>query len=120
MTHVFRIQDLDGRGPFKPGYTETWLIDRPELDDLKPFSVLEIYGLYSKNMFSGARFIGFGCRSIEQLKKWFIEEEYKTLLKRGYSAVEMLIDDVLLENENQVLFARQRPLNKALKKFELY
>lgn len=27
---IYRVQDADGRGPFKPGFSRKWVIDRDD------------------------------------------------------------------------------------------
>ncbi len=116
MIHIYRIQDMDGRGPFKKEFTDKWLADR-DVSHLKSFHPIQIFGAKNRTK---APFIGCGCTSIEQLKKWFTLEEYYFLLSQGYESVIISVDEILLSDKNQVLFARHRPLRRGFKKFNLY
>jgi hypothetical protein len=117
---IYRIQDKDGRGPFKPGFSDRWLCDKrsddeyralvpwtEEFDDLK---LIHMPGIH----------YGCGCRSIEQLKRWFKPGEYKTLLGFGYQAVKIGVEAVLAESKIQLIFRRSRPLNENVKEIVLY
>jgi len=116
MIKVYRVQDSDGRGPFKPGVTEKWLREN-QPDELEPFPVPKIL-----SAMAGARFrhIGCGCTALSQLRIWFTHGEYAMLLNLGYRAVEMWADEILLSDENQVLFSRKKTFKTATNYLKLY
>lgn len=106
---VFRVQDADGRGPFKPGFTATWL------DDVRDFSLPSVIQEFPKVI----RLIqekpghyGCACRDEEQLRRWFTPAELVRLQILGYRVVSMEADEVLAESANQLVFRRSRPLNE--------
>ena len=37
---VYRIQDNEGRGPWKPGFSSQWVIEREDLENLLPQGTL--------------------------------------------------------------------------------
>ena len=117
MKHIYRVQDADGRGPFKPGLTDKWLSARGDSDLLPAFSVYDIFDAQHRKK---APFYGCGCETIEQLKRWFWPDEWRILKKLGYFAVEMPVAEIILNDGNQVFFTRHRALNKAVKTFDLY
>lgn len=114
---VFRYQDNEGRGPFKPGMTERWLVDH----ESKPVGLIEQVGFGDLHRhaaaflrcYPGQEFhYGFGCRSIEHLFRWFTPEERQKLTSLGYHLVAMIADRIVTSNDYEVMFARFRPLWK--------
>lgn len=114
---IFRVQDADGRGPFKPGFSFSWVIDRDDHDILVPWYV-EL-GPVHQTAIAGM-YLGAGCRTLDQLRRWFIKPEYKKLLKFGYMAVAMEIGRILGESEVQLVFERSIPLNQKVTPVKLY
>lgn len=105
---VFRFQDSDGRGPFRPGFSKYWIDDDgpcllpPYTEE---FGVAIVGAMHATKMHCGC-----GCRTLEQLNKWFTPSEQRKLRNFGYSIVSIDIDRVIAESENQVVFARRKPL----------
>ena len=112
-TRVYRVQDQDGRGPWKPGFSDNWVIDRPDHANLMPFFVEFPHVSFKIEC-------GSGCLDLIQLKRWFTQQEYTTLLRHGYRAVQMNVDEILAESAVQVLFRRTRPFCQAVDFVELY
>lgn len=114
---VYRIQDKDGRGPWKPGFSATWVEYRQDHENLKPWGYE--MGPIHENA-TDDEFVGCGCRTIEQLRRWFTLSEYKTLLTSGYRAVKMDIKRSLGDSKTQCLFTRDIPLHINVKRIKLY
>lgn len=114
---VYRIQDKDGRGPWKPGFSNQWVEDRPEHDVLLPWyrtmGHVHLQAIYGAHM-------GSACRSLDQLRRWFTPTEYSKLLTLGYQAVSMEAGRILGDDGNQVVFERAWPLNERVKVETLY
>lgn len=116
MATVYRIQDKDGRGPFKPGFSSRWVELREDHDDLVPWFVE--FGRVDMKCISGMA-IGSACRTVEQLRRWFSESEYKTLKAHGYQAVE--IDaSIVAESQIQCFIQRPKQFKEDVKPFNLY
>ena len=113
---IYRVQDKDGRGPFKPGFSHKWIKVRAAHDDLKPW--FSEFGAINRKVRSGFR-CGSACLSISKLRIWFTREEYATLQSLGYQAVKMDAD-ILAESFSQCFFERERPLAEAIQPIELY
>lgn len=62
---------------------------------------------------------GCGCRTVEQIKKWFTPTERMRLRLLGYKLVAMSADRVLAESKNQLVFLREKPLNEDIEVLEL-
>lgn len=114
---VFRVQDGEGRGPWRPGFSNKWVEDRDDLDSLKPWP-LEM-GDVLRGRIVGMH-VGCGCRSLEQLRRWFTEAEYRKLCGFGYRAVKMDAGRILGESKIQCVFERAKPLRESAEPVELY
>jgi hypothetical protein len=114
---VFRVQDKDGRGPFKPGFSSTWVEDRDDHDNLVPWFVE--MGRVDLQMIAGMSG-GTACRTLEQLRRWFTPSEYKTLRRHGYQAVRLEAGRIIGESSIQLFFERCRPLREGATPVELY
>lgn len=123
-TTIFRIQDKDGRGPYKPGFSKHWtdpdarcLIGAP----LFPPYMEEFPEVQDKiNSIADINGGSFGCgfRTREQLHHWFTKDELEKLFRYGYSIVEIHPDRVLAESENQLVFWCKKPLKHIAKILE--
>ena len=114
---IYRVQDRDGRGPWKPGFSHRWIEDRPDLDNLPPW--FEEFGRVDRCAPAGAS-IGSGCRTLEQLRRWFTPIEYLTILRFGYQAIGMEVDCILAESDIQCVFARRKLLKQDVVPVSLY
>ena len=114
---VFRIQDKYGRGPWKPGFSRYWVEPRPDHANLIPF--YQEFGPVFQYATSGM-FLGCGCLSENQLRRWFSPTEYQRLIKLGYQAVRIGAGRILAESDIQCVFERTKPLHKDVSVFDLY
>ncbi|WP_299073468.1 hypothetical protein [uncultured Paraglaciecola sp.] len=114
---VFRIQDADGRGPFKPGFSSQWVEIRADHQNLK--SWLDEFGPIQNELLVG-EYAACGCKTIAQLKRWFTKAEYKRLRRLGYNAMRIEVGRILAESEIQCVFGSAHPLNKNTKIVRLY
>ena len=119
METVFRIQDVNGRGPYKPGFSRVWLdADHEEakahlvpwFEELGRVDRLALYGSV----------VGCGCVSVEQLRGWFTPSEYGRLVGHGYRAVKMDRVRILAQSSIQCVFERAGALSEGVEPFELY
>src|SRR5207247_592614 len=97
-SEVFRVQDKDGRGPWKPGFSHRWVEDREDHDKLVPWYTE--FGRVDRRAIYGMA-VGSGCRTLEQLRRWFTPSEYRTLRRLGYQAVRLKAGRILAESEIQ-------------------
>lgn len=114
---VFRIQDAEGRGPWRPGFSHRWVEDRPDHANLHPW--MAEFGPVHLRALVGEHF-GCGCMTAEQLRRWFTPSEYSTLLRYGYRCVLVDADRVLAFSDIQCVFTRAKPLALDVTGFELY
>lgn len=114
---IYRVQDSDGRGPWKPGFSSTWVEHRPDHENLLPWFI-EFGPVHRTSVF--AMHVGTGCLSIEQLRRWFTPSEYKTLRSHEYHSVKMSVNTILAYSDKQCVFERTIPLNQEVELIELY
>lgn len=112
--NIYRIQDKDGRGPFKPGFTRTWL---ETIKDLPAWH--DEFGLDVLSNVNDDECCATGVRTQEALKIWFTKAERERLQILGYKPVMIPNVRVIAESPNQILFARKKPLNQNFKNIEL-
>ena len=113
---VFRVQDSDGRGPWKPNFSHAWVHPRPEHDDI----LIPFYEEFKGIRFMSDLFMGSGCLTLGQLRKWFIPLEYARLLRLGFRAVSMEVDGLLAISRVQCVFERKLPLREEVQEVKLY
>lgn len=103
---ILRIQDAEGRGPYKPGMSSRWTDDH---GDPPPPTWMEEFGDITRQC-ADDEYLGCGCRTLDQLFKWFTPTERVRLRRLGYQIVVMWADRVIAESVNQIVFARKKPL----------
>ena len=118
-SEVFRVQDKDERGPWKPGFSKRWIEDRPEEEyaALVPWPLQ--FGDVRRRSIVGMS-LGCGCRTLEQIRRWFTPTEYATLRRLGYCAVKMEVGRILAESDIQCVFERSKPLREDVVPVDLY
>jgi len=118
MDTIFRIQDHEGRGPWRPGFSKKWV------DVLGPpppppyFEEFPNWQELIKLPKQAGLHHGCGCRSIEQMRRWFTKNEMWKLRRLGFAIVTMDVDEIIAESDNQVIFARLKSLNKDVTLYE--
>lgn len=107
---LYRIQDGEGRGPFRPGFSETWLdAHKPGYEDLLPWFEEFGWHIVDECKASGLH-VGSACRTLDQLYLWFTRSERRRLQRYGYDVVTIIPDRIFAESENQVVFGCKTPL----------
>jgi hypothetical protein len=56
---VYRVQDVEGRGPWRPGFSRLWVRDRDDHDNLRPWVEQFGVGIIPRNGWPFGRH--FGC-----------------------------------------------------------
>ena len=106
---VFRVQDAEGRGPYRPGLSHKWTDDdhwRNQSFFVEfGWSVEKVRTLWNRNESGGC-----GFRDLVGLHRWFGASECAKLDELGYSIVRMVADRIIAESRQQLVFARKKPL----------
>lgn len=113
----FRIQDDEGRGPWRPGFSHRWVEDRPDHKNLLPWMV-EIGPVHRLALFG--EHIGSACETLSQLQRWFTESEYRTLRRLGYQCVSISGARVLGRSATQCVIASAKPFRAVSSPIALY
>jgi hypothetical protein len=118
---IYRIQDAEGRGPFRPGLSLRWIDDeaKPHESTLKPWPEEFPEVFFAIRIFRTI-YCGCGCNSPEQLKLWFSKLEIRKMEILGLNPVIMEVDEILAESPVQLVFRRLKPLREDVKPFKLY
>lgn len=107
---VYRMQDANGRGPFKPGFTRFWV--DPSRTEWLP-SIFDDFPELRFDKMGG--YYGCGCEDMDMLDRWFLPSEREILRAAGYSLVAVDADEILYRSPSQVIFWRKKPLNDGIK-----
>lgn len=117
VRRVYRVQDTRGRGPWRPGFSRRWVEERDDHKALKSW-IEEFPDL--RTIAAPSTYYGCGCETLRQLRRWFTESEYQTLLSLGYRCVRLDIDRILASGPTQCVFVRHRALRKGAILIDLY
>ena len=114
MTRVFRIQDADGRGPWRPGFSVKWSDPdfAPGVEDLPPYFVEFGHDLLERRGIPGEHY-GCAVRKLKDLCRWVSAAERAKLATLGFNIVSLKPDRILAESKNQLVFACRTPLSRA-------
>jgi len=104
---ILRIQDAEGRGPYRPGMSQHWVDDH---GPPPPPPIFVEFGTEIFNQLSPEECMGCGFRTMDQLNKWFTKSELRKMKALGYQLVVLWVDRVVAESAHQVVFARKKPL----------
>lgn len=113
---VYRVQDRNGRGPYKPGMSHRW----SDGEERGRLSIQDEFGWGFLQHQSPGEAIGCGFRSVEQLLSWFSDEELRKLYAMGYRVVAMRVDRILEESDRQCVFVRHLPLCKKVQTWKIF
>lgn len=118
---VYRVQDVDGIGPWKPGLSKIWVQDRDDHKNLLPWFIeFDERVILRKIELHKTKNIGCGCGDIEQLRRWFSQIEYFRLLLLGYRAVKMQADVIFDKSNIQLIFGKNKRFNDEFELINLY
>ena len=111
MSDLIRMQDADGRGPWKPGFSIVWTdphgpqLPAPVTSAIPNFRSF-VMGLHRKGL-------NIGCAVRQRnVSKWFTPAEVAKLAELGYHWHDASRCDVVWENEDQALIATRVNLRK--------
>ncbi len=108
---VYRVQDKDGRGPWRPGFSRVWADKEfgPGVERLPPWGVEFGLDLIARRGLPGEHY-GCAVRKPRELRRWFSTAEMERLATLGYAIVSVKAERILAESGNQLVFASRKPL----------
>jgi len=110
---VCRMQDAEGRGPYRPGFSHKWS-ERETGPDPIYIAFPNIGNLCRHIVSSRGGSVGCAFRTTEQARAWFSPNEVLTLLTYGYGLVWLYADEVIAENHDQAVIWCPKPLRSAV------
>lgn len=116
---VYRVQDREGRGPWRPGFSQAWMEDRSPEEYAALLPVQEEFpGLV--RMLRPGYSVGVGCVSLEQLRLWFTPLEYERLLGFGFHCYGFVPARIVCQSDVQCVFELADRLSTLSKRVVLY
>lgn len=112
-TKLYRIQDDQGRGPWRPGFSLKWA-DLEKDDHLCPPMMLEFPEWRRMiNRAINRGLLNYGCcvRGIAGVHRWFTPKELCTLRSLGFCLVDATSLTVICESPSQIIGASRWPLS---------
>lgn len=110
---LYRIQDAQGRGPWRPGFSVQWI--DPEKDDSLCQPMMVDFPQWRKIMAHaqsrGLMHFGMAVRGIRGLHRWFTPDEIQRLRGFGYRLVIADSAEVIAETTSQAMIAWRLPLS---------
>jgi hypothetical protein len=105
---VYRVQAADGRGPWRPGFSQRWIDGDAPADRLTE-TVMDLVPLPLLQRLPPEFMWGSACRSLNALMQWFTPRERAALRALGFHPVRLTADVLLAESAWQLLVGRRRP-----------
>lgn len=107
---ILRVQDMSGRGPWRPGLSEKW-VDAWRTEHLPPiYQELPAFAALVNNAHRDGFHIGCAARGKAGLLAWFSPMELFRLDDLGFHIVDASACEVLAETPNQIIIGSQQPL----------
>jgi len=106
---LVRIQDSDGRGPWRPGFSLLWIeangpsLGKPVHEEFEDFTEIV------KKAHREGKHIGCAVRK-NKIDLWFTGHELQKLKSLGFQFVECLGCEILSESEMQAIVSHRLPL----------
>lgn len=104
---VYRFQDVEGRGPYRPGMSHRWA-DNDHGERNPPF--FDEFGMGGIKRARPTEVIGCAFDSLDQARRWFRPTEVARMQALGYELVQMRVARILARSDRQLVFAHNRPL----------
>lgn len=112
MSRLYRIQDAEGRGPWRPGFSHMWI--DPEKDDSLCPPMFDEFPDWRKAASQAARrgLVHIGCcvRGVHGLHAWFTPAEIGRLRGFGFRLVDASALTPIREGRHQIIGASRYPL----------
>ena len=109
MSRIIRMQDSDGRGPWRPNFSHKWIsgdnsfLGKPIHEDFT--NIDKIF----KKAYKAGKYLGCAMREANK-SIWFTDKEIETLKRHGFYFVDCTNCEVLAESNTQVIIASHTPL----------
>lgn len=109
---ILRIQDREGRGPYRPGLSQKWT-DSWRTSQLPPiYQEVPAFAALVNNAHSEGLHIGCAVRGKDALFEWFSPMEILRLREMGFGIVDATGCEILMETQHQLVIGSKAPLHK--------
>lgn len=105
---VYRVQASDGRGPWRPGFSERWIDNDAPVGRLSE-TIMDLMPIRELRSLPDTMHYGCACRTLTGLRDWFTAIEIARLESLGFYPVRINVDQILAESPWQMLVGRVRP-----------
>lgn len=102
---VYRVQDAEGRGPFRPGLSAQW---SDHHGPVRPPPYFDLWPDW-RRLVPGGWWYGSAVEAVPQLDPWFTGPERDRLAALGFRLVALDRAFIAARDPAQVLIARKRP-----------
>lgn len=113
LATVYRVQDGQGRGPYRPGLSMQWSDTTdptiPEEHQLMVSRTAEVLAAMGR-LNQERRHRGFGFLSLRDLWAWFSASERIKLRQLGFRIVKIESVRIEMQSPAEVMFSTARPL----------
>lgn len=107
---LVRMQDDEGRGPWRPGFSRVWMTDKTPKIGAPIFMDRRLLSVVGKAHADGLH-IGCAVR-LDKISLWFTPQDVERLSSLGFFLVDASRCKVLLETDQQALVGWRKPLKK--------
>lgn len=110
---ILRVQDEMGRGPFRPGFSHTW-VDDPDREGGPPpiYEEMENFQQEVQKWHRLGYHLGCACRGFEGIRFWFTRTELIKLRMMGFDVYRVDEPKIIHETTTQLLFGKKHALRK--------
>lgn len=105
---VYRVQDAEGRGPWRPGLSGQWMDFDAPVGRLSE-TIMDLLSVAQIRALPPPYHYGCACRSYQDLLAWFQPAEMPRLHALGFYPVKLAVDHIVVESPTQLVVARLRP-----------
>lgn len=111
ITHIYRIENENGRGPYNCGIGMQWQEEPHEAENGRPcpYGDTKLRKVWRVLRTREQREFVFGFTSLKSLKSWFTDLELERLKKLNFEIVKIPVSQIeqVFEGNKQCIFQRK-------------
>lgn len=115
---ILRVQDGEGRGPYRPGLSHRWSAVEGPLNPPWWIETGEDVQAAHARIPAGYH-VGCGFRDYRQFHRWFTGAELRRLDRLGFRLVTLIPDIIIADTPTQIVFGCLAPLTKVVRSIKL-
>lgn len=107
---LYRFQDAEGRGPWRPGFSHRWI--DPDKDDSECPPMMQEFPRWQRAVRAARHLPYIGCCVIGEagIRRWFTDDEIQRLLAFGFRLVDASALTPICVGAAQVIAGSRFPL----------